>query len=138
MLAKSATMPAWMDGPVARQVARSDIWEQVCSYSVVAFYSSSVAVFSTAPPHRLVFSLNVTWPKEHQTIVRYRPDKCCPSTYRHCSPQGTVRLLLTAATLSDFHSTLPTWYGQYHNSQRHLQTSTRSTSKHVAGRTSIG
>lgn len=97
---------------MARQVAQSTIWEQVCSYSVVAFYSSSVAVFSTAPPHRLVFSPNVTQSREHQTIVKNRVS----ASHEYISAlqpfQHTVRLLLTAATLSAIHSTLPTWYGQ--------------------------
>jgi hypothetical protein len=68
-LAKSATRLVWTVRWLDK-VARSDIWEQVCSYSVVAFYSSSIAVFSTAPPHRLVFYTSVTRPARTRPIVR--------------------------------------------------------------------
>lgn len=140
-MAKSATRPIWTVRWLDK-IARSIIWEQVCSYSVVAFYSSSVAVFSTAPPHRLAFLSQRDQPKEPQNIARDRLEFAAHEYISALQPPGSgyssLRLSLTAATLSAIHSTLLAWYGQHHNSQRHLQTSTRSTSKHVAGRTSIG
>jgi len=51
-------MVRWLD-----KIARSIIWEQVCSYSVVAFHSSSVAVFPTDHLTASPSSPNVTSPR---------------------------------------------------------------------------
>ena len=111
----------------------------MCSYSVVAFYSSSIAVFSTAPPHRLVFYTSVTRPARTRPIVRARLE-FASREYKSAlqPPQTSVRSLLTAAaTLSAIHSTIQTRHFQYGQDQASSNINSLDSKREVE-RTSIG